>query len=214
MRRIALLVEGQTEEMLVKEVLAPAAAAEDVCLTPVVVITSATPVGAHRGGGHWRHYDTRLRALLRASHWYRVGLLLDYYGYPKGAPGRSVGGHGAERQRELVEAIRCEYADPRLHPLVVLHEIEALVLAAIDAGHGNGLLPGKGLAALRRAVHEAGGPEQVDDGPTTSPSKRLERADPNYMKTVTGPLLIAEARLGAILERCPIFAAWWGELLD
>ena len=56
-------------------------------------------------------------------------------------------------------------------------------------------------------------PERVDDGPATSPSKRLEKADPNYMKTVTGPLLIAQAGLGAVLERCPVFAEWWEDLL-
>jgi hypothetical protein len=33
------------------------------------------------------------------------------------------------------------------------------------------------------------------------------------MKTVTGPLLIAQAGLGAVLERCPVFAEWWEDLL-
>lgn len=27
-------------------------------------------------------------AVLHSSHWHRVGLLIDYYQYPKGAPGR------------------------------------------------------------------------------------------------------------------------------
>lgn len=58
-------------------------------------------------------------------------------------------------------------------------------------------------------IGRAGGPELVDDGPGTAPSERLERADPNCSKTVTGPLPIAEAGLGAVLERCPVFAAWW-----
>ena len=93
MKRVVVLVEGQTEEALVDEVLAPAALARGVHLIPVVVITSATPTGARRGGGSWRHYDTRLHD---------------------------------------------EYPDSRFRPLVVLHEIEALVLAAIDAGWGKG----------------------------------------------------------------------------
>ena len=63
-------------------------------------------------------------------------------------------------------------------------------------------------------ITRAGGPEQVDHGPATSPSKRLGKVDPNYIKTVTGPLLIAEAGLGAILNRCPTFAAWWQDLLS
>ena len=113
-----------------------------------------------------------------------------------------------------MNALHTHYPDPRFRPLVVLHEIEALVLAAIDAGKGDDLLPAKGLTGLRRDITRAGGPEQVDHGPATSPSKRLGKVDPNYIKTVTGPLLIAEAGLGAILNRCPTFAAWWQDLLS
>lgn len=169
MKRVVVLVEGQTEEALVDEVLAPAALTRGVHLIPVVVITSATPTGARRGGGSWRHYDTRLHK---------------------------------------------QYPDSRFRPLVVLHEIEALVLAAIDAGRGEGLIPARGLTRLRREIARAGGPERIDHGPSTAPSKRLLRADPGYLKTVTGPLLVAEAGLSAVLARCPTFAAWWEDLLS
>lgn len=136
MKRVVVLVEGQTEEALVDEVLAPAALARGVHLAPVIVITSATPAGARRGGGSWRHYDTRLRNLFKASHLHRVGLLIDYYQYPRGAPGCDVGGSGPARQSELMARLHKQYPDSRFRPLVVLHEIEALVLAAIDAGRG------------------------------------------------------------------------------
>ena len=147
-----------------------------------------------------------------------MGLLLDYYQYPKGAPGREMATpseslNSAGRQSALMDALHAKYPDPRFHPLVVLHEIEALVLAAIDAGQGNELLPEQGLADLRQAITRAGGPERVNDGPNTAPSKRLEEADPSYMKTVTGPLLVSEAGLTAVLERCPTFRAWWEGLL-
>ena len=120
MKQVFILVEGQTEEVIVNNVLAPPARARGFALTPTVVITSATPTGVHRGGGGWRQYD----------------------------------------------------------------------------------------------ITRAGGPEQVDHGPATSPSKRLRKADPNYIKTVTGPLLIAEVGLGAVLNRCPTFADWWQDLLS
>ncbi|OLL14664.1 DUF4276 family protein [Actinomyces oris] len=218
MRQVVILVEGQTEEALVKEVLGPAASMRGTYVTPVVVTTSATPTGAHHGGGHWKHYHTQLQDLLKASHWHRVGLLLDYYQYPKGAPEReeatsSESLDSTGRQATLMAALRAEYPDPRFRPLVVLHEIEALVLAAIDAGQGDGLLPRQGLAELRQAITRAHGPEQVNDGPSTAPSKRLEAADPGYMKTVTGPLLVSEAGLPAVLERCPTFKDWWDDLL-
>ena len=214
MRQIAVLVEGPTEEAIVRDVLVPAALRRAVRLVPIIVITSATPTGARRGGGHWRHYNKQLRALLRGSHWHRVGLLIDYYQYPKGAPGRDAEcrNHG-EHQRAITEALRAAHPDPRFRPLVVLHEIESLVLAAIDAGQGDEVIPDHALADLRRAITRAGGPEKVNNGPSTSPSKRLARASRHYDKVMTGPGLIADAGLSAILERCPVFAAWWEDLL-
>lgn len=163
MRQVAVLVEGPTEEAIVRDVLVPAALRRAICLVPVIVITSATPAGARRGGGHWRHYNKQLRALLRGSHWHRVGLLIDYYQYSKGAPGRDA---------------ECR-------------------------NHGE----------HQRAITRAGGPEKVNNGPSTSPSKRLARASRHYDKVMRGPGLIADAGLSAILERCPVFAAWWEDLL-
>ena len=214
MRQVVILVEGQTEEKLVNKVLGTAASMRGTYVTPVVVTTSATPTGAHHGGGHWKHYHATLQALLKASHYERVGLLLDYYQYPKGAPGRDAEcrNHG-EHQRAITEALRAAHPDPRFRPLVVLHEIESLVLAAVDAGQGDGVIPDHALADLRRAITRAGGPEKVNNGPSTSPSKRLARASRHYDKVMTGPGLIADAGLSAILERCPVFAAWWEDLL-
>ena len=102
-------------------------------------------------------------AVLHSSHWHRVGLLIDYYQYPQGAPGRDA---------------ECR-------------------------NHGE----------HQRAITRAGGPEKVNNGPSTSPSKRLARASRHYDKVMTGPGLIADAGLSAILERCPVFAAWWEDLL-
>ncbi|WP_194948883.1 DUF4276 family protein [Actinomyces trachealis] len=213
MKQVIVLVEGQTEEELVKNVLAPAALSRDVHLVPSVVITSASSAATHRGGGSWKHYEKQLRNFLANRHLSKVGLLLDYYAYPKDAPGQGLSGGGPGRQRTLVAALRSQLPDPRFRPLVVLHEIEALVLAAIDAGRGDDLFESLPLARLREQISQAGGPEQVDGGPLTAPSKRLETADPHYLKTVTGPLLVAEAGLQAVLARCPTFRTWWQDLL-
>ena len=209
MSQVAVVVEGQTEEAVIDGVLAPAAAARGVYLQAIIVRTSAT----QRGGGHWKHYDRLLRVLLAQPHWARVGLAVDYYGYPQGAPGRGGSGSGEDTRRALTSALTDTYTDPRFHPLVIPHEIEALVLAALDAGAGDGILPAAGLRTLRQAVKDAGGAERVNTGADRSPSKRLQRADPDYSKTVTGPLLIEEAGLPAILERCPTVASWWDGLV-
>ena len=130
MRQVCILVEGQTEEAVVKTLLIDAAKARDIHLIPIIVRTSLTPAGASRGGGSWNHYDRQFNELLSQSHWDAIGLMVDYYGYPSGAPGFELPeAPGDQRQSQIVAALKEHYPDPRFHPLVVLHEIESLALS-------------------------------------------------------------------------------------
>lgn len=215
MRQVCILVEGQTEEAIVKTLLIDAAKARDIYLIPIIVRTSLTPAGASRGGGSWKHYDRQLNDLLSQSHWDLVGLIIDYYGYPSGAPGFELPeAPGDQRQQQIVAALKEHYPDPRFHPLVVLHEIKSLVLSAIRAGGGRGLLSEKTIEHLIRAIDDAGGPEKINNGEKTSPSKRLLTLEPEYGKTSTGISILREVGLAAVLDRCPVFAAWWRTLLS
>ena len=165
MRQVCLLVERQTEEAIVNTLMTDAAAARSIYLTPIIVRTSLTPAGVSRGGGSWKHYDRQLNDLLSQSHWDVIGLMVDYYGYPSGAPGFELPeAPGDQRQPQIVAALKEHYPDPRFHPLVVLHEIESLVLSAIRAGGGRGLLSEKTIEHLIRAIDDAGGPEKINNG--------------------------------------------------
>jgi hypothetical protein len=57
-------------------------------------------------------------------------------------------------------------------------------------------------------VHLESGPELVNDGVDTAPSKRIIRAYPQYAKTIDGPLVIAQAGLSAIRNTCPHADDW------
>lgn len=215
MRQVCILVERQTEEAVVKTLLIDAAQARGIYLTPIIVRTSLTPAGASRGGGSWKHYDRQLNALLSQSHWDVIGLMVDYYGYPSGAPGFELPeAPGDQRQLQIVAALKEHYPDPLFHPLVVLHEIESLILAAIRAGGGRGLLSEKTIEHLIRAIDDAGGPEKINNGEKTSPSKRLLALEHEYGKTSTGISILREVGLAVVLDRCPVFAAWWRTLLS
>ena len=215
MRQVCILVEGQTEEAVVKTLLIDAAKARDIYLIPIIMRTSLTPAGASRGGGSWKHYDRQLNDLLSQSHWDVIGLMVDYYGYPSRAPGFELPeAPGDQRQPQIVAALKEHYPDPRFHPLVVLHEIKSLVLSAIRAGGGRGLLSEKTIEHLIRAIDDAGGPEKINNGEKTSPSKRLLTLEPEYGKTSTGISILREVGLAAVLDRCPVFAAWWRTLLS
>lgn len=107
----------------------------------------------------------------------------------------------------------CFGRDRRFVPHVVLHEFEAWVYSAPsslepwmfddDAGV---------IAAIAEiaAAHET--PEDIDEGPASAPSKRLERAFAAYQKTVHGPVAASAIGIDRIRAACPHFHRWLDRL--
>ena len=65
---------------------------------------------------------------------------------------------------------------------------------------------------LERIVDLESGPELVNEGIDTAPSKRIINAYPRYTKTVDGPLVIADAGLDSIRSSCPHMYEWLREV--
>ncbi|QFZ16790.1 DUF4276 family protein [Saccharothrix syringae] len=209
-RRVHLLVEGQTEEVVVNSVIAPHL--RSLGWTPTLsLVKTKRPAGgpAHKGGvTSWARVERDVGLLLNDSSVEVLTTLFDYYAFPADAPGMDdrPPGDAYRRvdhvERRLAEAV----GDRRFRPHLVLHEVEAWVFAAAEE---LGLLLGDDLASLlRRDVAVAGGPELVNDGPATAPSKRLLAYCPTYLKTSDGPLAIQELGVGGLRARCPHLDAW------
>jgi hypothetical protein len=114
---------------------------------------------------------------------------------------------------ELLEAaLGAALRDERVLPYLQLHEFEALVLAGLDALEAivdDHQLAG--VAALRTQI--AGqAPEEVNDGRTTAPSKRLLACVPGYDKLLHGQLATEGAGLTTLRAKCPRFDAWVSRL--
>lgn len=210
-RQVAILVEGQTEEAFVKRVLQPLVGCSNADLTPIVVHTSRAASGAaRRGGGQWRHYRSHLQKLLAQPHWAMVTTLVDFYGYPDDAPSCSCTGvHlpsqcADSRQAAMREALG---SDRRFAPFVVVHEFEALVIAAGSLS-ASFLGSEKSARTLRELVEgHDGDAEQINDSPETAPSKRLKTLHPKYNKVRDG-IDILDGRLLDAMELTPRFAKW------
>jgi hypothetical protein len=93
----------------------------------------------------------------------------------------------------------------------MLHETEAWVLAAGPALSRRAGRPSL-ATEVATLVAQCGGPERVNGGPDTAPSKRLAVMWPAYDKVVDGPEIIAAAGLGHILDQCPHARAWLDSL--
>lgn len=211
MKRLHVLVEGQTEETVVLDELRPHLLSRGVWTDYSILATKRTAAGGkHRGGvSSWAKIEREIRALLGNSALDVLTTMIDYYGMPADAPGMAdrPTADAPTRIAHVERAMEAAIASPRFRPHLTLHETESWVLASpheLARRFGD-----PGLAAVvEEAVATAGGPELVDDGPMTAPSKRLEQWVPGYVKVVDGPAVIATTGLGTIVERCPHARAW------
>ncbi|MFE3599045.1 DUF4276 family protein [Streptomyces sp. NPDC059142] len=214
---VGVLCEGQTEETMVREFLGPELEPEGIFLVPTILLTGSTAGGPSGRGGvsKWSKIEKDLRNRLSSTpHWAAVTTLLDYYGLPPDSPGMADRPTGSPRQRvEHVEQRIAERINhPRFVPYLVMHETEAWVFAAAEQlaeWYEDPALGGE----LQRQADAAGGPELVNNGPDTAPSKRLQRLLPGYNKRLDGPVAVTQLGLPALRAVSPHFDSWICELL-
>jgi hypothetical protein len=214
-RHLHILCEGQTEEIIARDVIEPHFAGQDAWVT-LSIFTTKRPAGgpAFKGGlSIWPKLERELQLLLRDSSTTVLTTMLDYYAFPGDAPGMADRPHGSphDRVRHVESALAKEIGDKRFLPNLVLHEIEAWVLA--DCRRLGEVMGDSGPAAeLERIVRLESGPELVNDGVDTAPSKRIMTAYPQYTKTGDGPLVVADAGLASIRSSCPHADDWLREI--
>ncbi len=208
MVRVAISVEGFCEEEFVNQTVAPYLRARGVFVTPIVLETSREASGRkHKGGAvSVARVAAELKRILPSHD--HVTTFYDFYGFEDKKP--------TETADQLAVRIAQAVGTPRtLRAYVQMHEFEALLFSEpIMVGQYFKAEPiGREIA---RAVQQAGGPEDVDDGPRTAPSKRLEEwclshSEERYdsrTKRRHAPRLAEKIGLAAMRAACPRFAAW------
>ncbi len=215
LKRAHILVEGQTEETFVRDLLAPHLLGFEVVLTPVILATKRVKSGfKFRGGvGNYDQLRKDILRLLGDTSAHAVTTMIDYYGLPKDFPGaRELPIGDCYRRVELLQdSFRADLGSNRFLPYISLHEFEALLLASpreIEAKFS-----GRGIAKpLAEAVHAMGSPERVDDGQRTHPAARIVDLVPGYRKPLDGPVVAMRIGLRAIRKECPHFDRWVSSL--
>ena len=203
MIRLAIAVEGETEEEFVKNVLAPHLRDRGVESYPI------KPGG--RGGSISVERLASEMARLRRNFDF-VTSLVDLYGFRNRRQAETV-----EQLEERVDgavdsAVGHDRERSRVFAYVQRHEFEGLLFSKVDAF---GLVPGgapDSVAALRSIRAAFPTPEDINDGVETAPSKRIVRVFTTYRKRLYGPLVAEEIGLANIREECLRFDAWVGRL--
>ncbi|MCM0755685.1 DUF4276 family protein [Desulfovibrio aminophilus] len=211
--RVYALVEGQTEEAFLNLVISPALA-EGLSLWPVNL----------RGNVSFARLKLHARNLLRQDKNAVLTTFIDLYALRNDFPDYAAAMRKtvlADRlatlesamHRELV-AIGGEDCRPeRVIPHIQPHEFEGLLFSDVAALAKTEENWGKSLAALQHAREGFATPEEINGGPTTHPSARLNELAPQYRKTIHGPRAAGRVGLDAMTRECPHFRAWYERIL-
>lgn len=209
---VFVLVEGATERLFVKGLLAPYLHPKKIWLIPVVLDKPGEKGGDVKFARAKKDIGRHLKQ--RADTW--VTLMVDYYGIGSDWPGRgeSESQAGPDGKASVMkQATAQEVArlfpdrDPtrRFIPYVSMYEMEALYFS--DPSSLAKTL-GVAQASVDVILEEYGSPERINDRPETVPSKRLKSLMSRFKKTTTG-LKIAEAvGINAMRRACPLFDEW------
>lgn len=229
--RLHITVEGQTEERFVKEVLAPYLAEQEVWADARCVLTSKNNRFGVEYRGGWRRTSAYSTVKKDICSWMkedrhpdvRFTTMFDLYALPGDFPGYAKASRETDpylRVAVLEEAlekdINGELGDIRFIPYLQLHEFEALILADPRQLEWEFLEHDKPIQRLvDMAAKEGGNPELIDDGPTTTPSKRIIAQIPEYggNKATSGPLVAAKIGMPTLCKRCQHFAKWIDRLV-
>jgi hypothetical protein len=189
MLRIGISVEGATEREFVYQVISPYFSKREILITPV-------PMNGNISLDRIRH---ELPALLGSFD--IVTTFYDLYGFK-----RRQGKSAEELEQAMLKNVEQKW-QRRLIPYVQQYEFETLVfsepaIVAIELGEANK------QNQIEAIVQGASEPEQINDGVSTSPSKRLKTLFPHYDKKFHGPIICQRIGLSKIRRACPRFNSW------
>jgi hypothetical protein len=140
--------------------------------------------------------------------------MFDLYGLPNDFPGKAQLNDRMSPQ-EKVRFVEAAMADDinneRFVPYIQLHEFEALLFSDVEKldGRINSVTQQRSqLIALRKLIEQFPNPEDINDGPTTAPSKRILALYSAYRKNVVGPMVAEEIGMAVLRAKCPHFDGW------
>jgi hypothetical protein len=209
-RKAFILVEGQTEERFVKDVLQPEMP-HDLFLQPVIIATKRVFSGGKFKGGvpSYPKIRSEVMRLLHDASAVVVTTMLDYYALPSTFPSRGnpSGATPAAKVENVEAAWDADIAQKRFFSYLSLHEFEALLFCDPDE-IANGFARPELASQLHSIRNSFDTPEDINDHPDTAPSARLEQLYPRYSKPFFGSLIARRIGIERMCSECAHFTSW------
>lgn len=215
--RLYITVEGQAEKEFADRTLKPHLAGYAIDVRPRVVVTNRK-LGKRGGVLDFERIRGDLTRLMRqeSSPEARFTTMVDLYALPSEFPGWDEArkkSRPLERVAALEKALEAVFAEPRFLPFIQLHEFEALLYCDLSELQRRIADSENGINALRKEVRHLA-PEEINEGPTTAPSKRIINHVPIYErnKVRVGAPAASAIGLGTLRVQCPHFGSWVSRL--
>jgi len=213
---IVALVEGLTEQIFIRDILAPYLWRKAIFLTPIII----TKPGQKGGDVRFSRVRNDIEKHLKQRSDTFLTLFVDYYGIKPDWPGVSEAKLVSDpREKSILvnraTARKVEELWPernpgkRFIPYLSMHEFEALLFSDTS------ILAEKlnvRKTVVEAIINECGEPENIDDSPMTAPSKRLESLSGRFRKATIGIAVAEEIGVSTIRRQCPIFDEWLTKL--
>lgn len=211
MKRLYIVVEGQSEQEFIKNVVAPYFSDFEIySVVPILIRTSKQGRG---GFVNYQHLKNDIENLLKSQKDIVVSMLVDYFRCPElpfAVEYDNINDH-SKRVNIMEQCIAKDIPDCRFIPYIQLHEFEALLYSS---NSGFECYFSEEQAKLtEEIITEFNNPELINSSPEKAPSKRLLKINNQYNKVVDGNLIALEVGMSTILTKCPRFNAWIQSLI-
>jgi hypothetical protein len=211
MNRIRVLVEGQTEQAFIKDILMPYFNYRQIYLHAVKL---------RRQGGitpYQRAKEVIVRSLKEDAALICT-TMVDFYGMPTDWPGREEANRcrGGAAKADIVENgvlkdiaghLGASFDPSRLIPYVQMHEFEALLFSSplkLAESLGDERLSSTFLMIKDKFST----PEEINDNYDMCPSRRIEEVFQGFKKTINGISAASLIGLEKMRRECPHFNEW------
>ncbi|MEW6534396.1 MAG: DUF4276 family protein [Candidatus Auribacterota bacterium] len=204
MKILKILVEGETEQAFVNNILYQHFLSKNIFCTPVLKTKGVTS---------YTQVRKDLNLLLGESSRNTITTMIDFYNLPNTFPGYSgIESHHNcyDKVRHLEEEWQNAVHQPHFIPYIQLHEFEALLFSSVE--QINSVFPEENKRGeLNTIISQFPNPEEIDEGRSTSPAKRLGNLFA-YKKTLHGAIIANRIGLSKMREKCPHFNEWMTKL--
>ena len=211
--RLYITVEGQAEKAFADQALTPHLARRNIEVKTRVVLTNRK-LGKRGGILDFAKIEGDLTRLMRQDRHpeARFTTMIDFYALPPEFPGWAEARKQVlpkDRVAILENSLHTRFGDGRFLPYIQLHEFEALLYCDLTELQRRLNHADHGIAALQREVAHLT-PEDINEGATTAPSKRIINHLPVYerSKVRVGAPAAAAIGLATLRAKCPHFNDW------